>query len=370
VLAAAFEGDLTLAWRAQHQQVEPVEALLARVPAPTQAQHGRAATSRVIPGRAGISVNTPESPLPRGWRWVSLLRLARQETGHTPSRRNPEYWGGTIPWLGIKDASAHHGRRVSDTSQKITREGLDNSSARLLPVGTVCLSRTASVGYVTILDAEMATSQDFATWTCGAAILPDYLMYALMSEGPEIRRFGEGTVHTTIYFPEIRAFHIRLAPRDEQLEIVRTIRHAFGRIDQLSEAAEAAVQRLEVLVRRIMAQAFTGGLTSPEPGDGSAAELLARVRPPRPDALTPLSAELERRRDVAKSLEQVLQEAEDWLPSQEVFRRCGIGSGADTEAVEALFAELRALDQAKRLLTEPVLDSQGRKVQDLLRLAG
>lgn len=370
VLEAVFEGDLTRAWRAQHPRLEPVEALLARVPSPEQTQRGRDATSRVIPGRAGISVNTPDVPLPEGWKWVSLLRVARQETGHTPSRRKPEYWGGTICWLGIKDASAHHGGRITDTLQKITPAGLANSAARLLPVGTVCLSRTASVGYVTILGAEMATSQDFATWTCSPALLPDYLMYALMSEGPAIRRFGEGSVHTTIYFPEIRAFHIRLAPLEEQAEIVRLICQAFRRVDQLVETARKAVERLETLERRLMAQAFAGGLTSPEPGDGSAEELAARVRPPSPEPHEPTHPRSRWRQDVAKSLEEVLREARDWLPAQEAFRRCGVSSGADTEVVEQLFAELRVLDQAKKLLTEPVLDPQGRKVQDRLRLAG
>ena len=52
----------------------------------------------------------------------------------------------------------------------------------------------------------MATSQDFATWTCTSALNAEYLMFALMAEGDQIRDFGAGTTHTTIYFPEIRAF--------------------------------------------------------------------------------------------------------------------------------------------------------------------
>jgi type I restriction enzyme, S subunit len=93
-----------------------------------------------------------------GWSWVSLRRIARQETGHTPSRSHPEYWGGDIPWIGIRDAGDHHGRIMQNTLQTVTEEGLANSSARLLPEGTVCLSRTASVGYVTIMGRPMATS--------------------------------------------------------------------------------------------------------------------------------------------------------------------------------------------------------------------
>ena len=97
--------------------------------------------------------------------------------------------------------------------------------ASCLP-GPVCLTRTASVGYVTILAQLMATSQDFATWTCTEALLPEYLMFSLMAEGDDIRKFGMGSTHTTIYFPEIRAFHIALPPVAEQQQIVDRDQHA------------------------------------------------------------------------------------------------------------------------------------------------
>jgi type I restriction enzyme S subunit len=54
----------------------------------------------------------------------------------------------------------------------VTPLGLENSAARLLPANTVCLSRTASVGYVVIMGKPMATSQDFVNWVCSEAIEP------------------------------------------------------------------------------------------------------------------------------------------------------------------------------------------------------
>lgn len=372
LLVAAFDGEISAKWRASHQNIENAARLLDRVPAPDQPRGGRDATSRVIAGRAGISVNVPDVRLPSGWQWVSLRRIARQETGHTPSRRNPEYWGGRIPWLGIRDASTHHGAVITDTQQKITKAGLDNSSARILPARTVCLSRTASVGYVTILGREMATSQDFATWSCSEALQPEYLMYALMSEGQSIRRFGEGTVHTTIYFPEIRAFHIRLAPIEEQAVIVAAIRSAFAQIDAIVREAERATELIDVLEREIMKRAFEGGLSRAEVEDGSAIDAFSNLKPPvLARRLVGAPGSKGRGiRSMLKSLQKVLEEADDWLTAQEVFRRCGVANGAETDTIEQLFAELRLLDQNGRLLVEPVLDSKGRKTQDRLRLNG
>jgi type I restriction enzyme S subunit len=100
-----------------------------------------------------------------------LTVLARLESGHTPSRKHPEYWGGNIPWIGIQDARANDGQVIEDTEEKTNELGIENSSARVLPEKTVCLSRTASVGYVVIMGRPMATSQDFVNWVCSTIFL-------------------------------------------------------------------------------------------------------------------------------------------------------------------------------------------------------
>lgn len=287
-LRAAFEGRLTEKWRAANPDAESARALVDRTAEPPQGRGGRGATTEIIEGIGGIAVNAPPIALPDGWAWVSLRRIARQETGHTPSRLHPEWWDGDVPWIGIKDANIHHGRVINDTIQTTNEEGLANSSARLLPKDTVCLSRTASVGYVTMMGRPMATSQDFATWSCSEALDPEYLMFALMSEGDDIRRFGEGSTHTTIYFPEIRAFHIKLAPLEEQKEIARKVRLAFSRIDRLTEEATRAAHLLDRLDERLLAKAFRGELVPQDPADEPADVLLARIRDARKAAPKPV----------------------------------------------------------------------------------
>ena len=136
---------------------------------------GREATTGVIPGRVALSVGCPDLEPPKRWKWTSLSSVAQLESGHTPSRRHPEYWDDGIPWIGIKDATENHGRTLSDTYQHVSALGLENSSARLLPANTVCLSRTASVGFVVVMGRPMATSQDFVNWVCGPNIEAHYL---------------------------------------------------------------------------------------------------------------------------------------------------------------------------------------------------
>lgn len=261
ILTAAFRGELTEKWRiTESVSIEPASSLLKRTTPPIQPRGGREASEQVIEGIAALSVNDPGTPVPPGWSRVPLIRIARQETGHTPSRSHPEWWGGKIPWIGIKDANIHHGKVINETLQTTNAQGLANSAARLLPAGTVCLSRTASVGYVVMMGREMATSQDFVTWTCTQALLPKFLMYALMAEGDEIRRFGKGSTHTTIYFPEVRALHICLAPIDEQHEIVKRIEAAFKRVDRFFTGASRAKSLLDRLDQATLAKAFRGEL--------------------------------------------------------------------------------------------------------------
>jgi type I restriction enzyme S subunit len=280
VLRAALRGELTADWRSRVGALEPAERLVARTPAPSQPRGGREATDEVIPGVAALSVNHPRTEPPPGWTWVPLLRLARQESGHTPSRSVAAYWNGDIPWIGIRDAGAHHGGVIQDTAQHVTQAGLDNSSARLLPAQTVCLSRTASVGYVVVMGRPMATSQDFVTWTCSSALLPDFLKYALLAEGDDIRRFGKGSTHTTIYFPEIRALHICLPPLAEQHEIVRLLDQALPATANATHDADRAFILLDQLERSILGLAFRGELVPQNPNDEPATVLLARAGQP------------------------------------------------------------------------------------------
>src|SRR5207249_3411959 len=108
-----------------------------------------------------------------------LKYVTRLETGHTPSRQHPEYWENcTIPWFSLADVwQIRDGRKeyLEDTAEKVSELGLANSAARLLPLGTVIVSRTASVGFSGIMPVPMATTQDFVNWICGPKLLPEYL---------------------------------------------------------------------------------------------------------------------------------------------------------------------------------------------------
>ena len=110
-----------------------------------------------------VSIDKPFQP--DASQYVPLISVARLATGHTPSRGIAEYWDGDIPWISLSDIRRLDGKIAVNTEQHATAKGISNSSAVILPKDTVCFSRTASVGFATILGREMATSQDFVNWT-------------------------------------------------------------------------------------------------------------------------------------------------------------------------------------------------------------
>jgi type I restriction enzyme S subunit len=191
-----------------------------------------------------------------GWRWEPLNEVATMATGHTPDRERSEYWGGTIPWISLPDIRALDGKTAHSTSLYITESGLQNSSAVLLPVGTVCFSRTASIGFVTKTGKPMATSQDFHNWTPGPSLDADYLMAALRVSRPHLLGSSDGSTHKTIYQRVAERFNILLPP----IELQRRFSRVVSSTDGLRDHSHQRLSLINELFDSLRCRAFSGQL--------------------------------------------------------------------------------------------------------------
>jgi type I restriction enzyme S subunit len=214
----------------------------------------REAFGEAVPFTASPIV--PSEPVCVGWSWHRLTDVARLATGHTPSRRCPEYWDGDIPWIQLPDIRALDGKIALDTSEHTNEAGIANSAAVLLPKDTVCMSRTASVGFVTMMGKPMATSQDFVNWVCGPDLDAAFLMHLLIRCRSAIRELGSGAVHHTIYFPTVESFAVCIPPVIEQRRIVELLTANLHKSFDLASRCREELAAIEALPASLLRTVF------------------------------------------------------------------------------------------------------------------
>lgn len=207
--------------------------------------------------------------------------------------------------------------------------------------------------------------------------LSAFLAYRLASPQSynELKEAVHGATRPRISLTHLKKYEFELPSIYEQAEIVRRIESAFGWLDRMAADHAAAARLLPKLDAAILAKAFRGELVPQDPNDEPTNVLLERIKAERAAAPKKKRAPKARiarlpkeMKTMAKTLEEALAEAGDWISAQDAFQHCGIGSSASTEEIELLYAELRRLDKAGKLEAEPVNDEQGRKLHDRLRL--
>jgi type I restriction enzyme S subunit len=196
------------------------------------------------------------------WEVARIKHVARLESGHTPDKKVPAYWEDCdIPWVSLNDtAQLLTVDYISETAFSVNKLGIENSSARLLPPGTVFFSRDATIGRCGIASRTMACSQHFIGWVCGPKVLPEYLLFVLRSMTDELDRMTMGATLKTIGMDDVKRLWIPLPPIAEQHLIVEQIRAMRERTSALEGVARAFLIRLAEYRASLISAAVTGQL--------------------------------------------------------------------------------------------------------------
>ena len=143
--------------------------------------------------------------------------------GGTPSTNVPEYWNGDIDWYSPVEIGKN--RYVSKSTRKITKLGLEKSSAKLLPIGTVLFTSRAGIGNTAILQAEGCTNQGFQSITPDSKELDTYFLYTMT---PRLKRYGEvtgaGSTFVEVSGKQMEKMSLVLPSLEEQKQIGRFFR--------------------------------------------------------------------------------------------------------------------------------------------------
>ena len=191
--------------------------------------------------KAVISCDNPhyihEYQIPSNWTWTTLGAIGKWQSGGTPSRMHKEYYGGHIPWLKTGDLNDGI---ITEIPERITELGLENSSAKLNPVGSILIAMYgATIGKVGILGIPATTNQACCACVDYNGIIQKYLFYFLLSHKEEFIALGGGGAQPNISKEIITKTPIPIPPMEEQLRIVEKIEKLYSQLDMIKESLQA-----------------------------------------------------------------------------------------------------------------------------------
>ena len=170
------------------------------------------------------------------------------QSGGTPRTSVEEYWDGDVPWLTPKEIARGDGALyVSSTARRISTVGVSSSAAKLMPPGTVMLTKRAPVGAVTIAAVAMCTNQGFLNFSCGPKLLPAYLAYWFLANGPYLDAVANGSTYPELYKSDLFEFELAIPSLEEQREVLKVVTSTKQLMLLLDAAANSAIEVEKVL---------------------------------------------------------------------------------------------------------------------------
>ena len=190
--------------------------------------------------------------VPEGWEKKKIADVCDTIGGGTPSTKNSSYYeGGTISWVTPTDITRNNSLCLLSTEKKITKEGLNHSSAKMLPKETILMTSRASVGYFGICDFEVCTNQGFISCVPFEKNFQMYLLYNLMNRVEEIRIKAGGSTYLEISKSVFRNFDIICPPQSitvnfqcQTHRILEKTKNISKQIRLLTEARDRLLPKL------------------------------------------------------------------------------------------------------------------------------
>lgn len=246
VLQLAVQGKLV----PQDANDEPAAVLLAKIKAEKErlVQEKKIRKSEPLP-----PIDADEAPfdLPQGWIWGRMAELGNFLGGGTPSKANPSFWSGNIPWVSPKDMKVSY---ISDVPDHISEEAIQNSSAQLIPKGSLLMViRGMILAHsfpIAINLSSVAINQDMKALHFFSPDVSPYLLLVCRGLKKQMLSNVERSSHGTcrIDSQKIEGFPIPLPPLSEQHRIVAKVNQLMALCDKL----EAKLRQAQTTSAKLM----------------------------------------------------------------------------------------------------------------------
>jgi type I restriction enzyme S subunit len=196
-----------------------------------------------------------------GWIKGILSDFGEVVSGGTPKTKVAEYWGEDISWITPADLSGYSEKYIHKGRKSITHLGLKNSSAKLMPKGSVLFSSRAPIGYVAIAGNELCTNQGFKSLIPKETVNNDFLYYYFKSIKQLAEERASGTTFKELSGKAFADLPLCLPPLPEQRAIVSKIEQLFSELDNGISNLKLAQEQLKVYRQAVLKKAFEGEFT-------------------------------------------------------------------------------------------------------------
>jgi len=212
--------------------------------------------------------------VPEYWDVRRLKFVASFVGGGTPSKENPEYWTGNIPWISPKDMKSDE---INDTEEHITEEALINSATHIVQPGTVLIVVRSGILRHTIpvaINVVPATiNQDMKAITPNVLLRAKYLAYFIKGHQNAllVAWRKQGATVESIEFELLANTLCLIPPLLEQQAIITYLDHETKKIDTLISTITDGIKELQEYRTALISAAVTGkidvrGAVAEEPG--------------------------------------------------------------------------------------------------------
>lgn len=181
-------------------------------------------------------------------------------SGGTPKATVKEYYeNGDIPWLIIGDLN---NGIVTKSETKITKLGLDNSSAKMIPPNTLLVAMYGSIGKLGITGIECCTNQAIAFAKKMHGVTTKYMFYYMAMMKSKLISKGKGGTQKNISQTVLNSLDVIVPPMKEQQRIVTRIEELFSQLDSGVETLKKTKEQLKVYRQAVLKEAFEGRYSS------------------------------------------------------------------------------------------------------------
>ena len=190
------------------------------------------------------------------WQEKMVSEIGEVVSGGTPSTQVEAFWNGEVNWITPTDLSKLNYPKIEGSKKKITKLGLSNSSANLIPAKSIVMSSRAPIGYFAIPSIEYSTNQG-----CKSIILNNdedviFHYYNFLFNVFTFKNRGEGTTFAEISKKAIEILKFQVPPLPQQKKIAQIL----STCDTVLEHTEAAIAKYQALKQGMLHDLFTRGI--------------------------------------------------------------------------------------------------------------